>query len=245
MIKDIRACVFDAYGTLLDVNSAVARNAALNAALTAVLAKTKTKTKTEARASLSAPLSQLWRQKQLEYTWTRTLMNRYADFWQVTEEALDFALKTYSLDGDAELKNSLLQSYLSLTAYPDAAQALAQIATLDLTTAILSNGTPHMLQEALRANQLEELIDPCLSVDEIRIYKPDPRVYQLASDRLGLSPRQICFVSSNPWDVAGAASFGFKAVRINRQNSPPEYAFAATHAHVSTLAELPALLRTA
>jgi 2-haloacid dehalogenase len=243
MTKEVRACVFDAYGTLLDVNSAVARNAALNAALAGVMAKTEAKT--EARASLSAPLSALWRQKQLEYTWTRTLMNRYADFWQVTEEALDFALKTYSLDGDAELKNSLLQSYLSLTAYPDAAQTLAQVAALDLTIAILSNGTPHMLHEALRANQLEELIDPCLSVDEIKIYKPDPRVYQLACDRLGLSPAQIFFISSNPWDLAGAASFGFKAVHINRQNSVPEYEFAKTHAQVSTLAELPALLRTA
>jgi 2-haloacid dehalogenase len=171
-------------------------------------------------------------------------MNRYADFWQVTEEALDFALKTHALNRDADLKNSLLQSYLSLTAYPDAAQTLAQIAALDLTIAILSNGTPHMLQEALRANQLQELIDPCLSVDEIKIYKPDPRVYQLACDRLDLSPAQICFISSNPWDLAGAASFGFKAVRINRQNSAEEYAFAATHAQVSTLAELPALLRT-
>jgi 2-haloacid dehalogenase len=234
MTKDIRACVFDAYGTLLDINSAVTRNAALSAALA----------KTQDAASLSASLSALWRQKQLEYTWTRTLMNRYADFWQVTEEALDFALKTHALNRDADLKNSLLQSYLSLTAYPDAAQTLAQIAALDLTIAILSNGTPHMLQEALRANQLQELIDPCLSVDEIRIYKPDPRVYQLACDRLDLSPAQICFISSNPWDLAGAASFGFKAVRINRQNSAEEYAFAATHAQVSTLAELPALLRT-
>jgi 2-haloacid dehalogenase len=224
MLERVRACVFDAYGTLLDVNSAVARNSA-------------------AIGENADSLSALWRQRQLEYTWTRSLMKQYADFWVVTEDALEYALNTFGLSGRTGLKDSLMNSYLEVTAYPDVAETLRTLRSLGLTTAILSNGTPKMLQQALLANNLMSDIDLCLSVDELKIYKPDPGVYQFVCTQLGVPAQQICFISSNAWDLAGAASFGLKAVWINRKNHAREYDFAALYSQQPSLCELPALLR--
>jgi 2-haloacid dehalogenase len=223
MPEPVRACVFDAYGTLLDINSAIAQNSA------------------SIVENVDA-LAALWRQRQLEYTWTRSLMKRYADFWELTEAALEYALSTLGLAGRAGLRDSLMNSYLKLAAYPDVAETLRELRSLGVATAILSNGTPKMLQEALRANNLTTYIDACLSVDELKIYKPDPRVYQLVCDQLGVSAQQVWFVSSNAWDVAGAASFGFNAVWINRQNYAREYHFAPIHSELRSLSEISALL---
>jgi 2-haloacid dehalogenase len=213
--------LFDAYGTLLDVHSAVARNSA-------------------SVGDVAAAFSSLWRQRQLEYTWTRSLMNQYADFWEITREALEYALESFHLDGQGDLKESLMNSYLELTAYPDVANTLQKIKSLGLITAVLSNGTPQMLRQALHANRLSTYFDFCLSVDELKVYKPHPRVYELACDRLGVGPQQVCFISSNAWDLAGAASFGFKTIWINRGNLAGEYKFAGLHRQQRSLSEIPA-----
>ena len=226
MLDSIRTCIFDAYGTLLDVHSAVTRNAS-------------------SVGHVGGQLAVLWRQRQLEYTWTRSLMKRYVDFWTITEEALDYALETFSLHEKPGLKEALMKSYLELAAYPDAAGALEQIKTFGYRTAVLSNGTLHMLLEAMQADDLLRHIDLCLSVDEMKIYKPDAAVYRYACERLNNSPEQVCFLSSNVWDLAGAAAVGFHVVRVNRQNQPREYKFAAADAEIHSLSELPGLLRKA
>ena len=169
MFDSVRTCIFDAYGTLLDVNSAVSRNAA-------------------SVGDVADALSALWRQRQLEYTWTRSLMKRYADFWVITEEALDYAMETFSLHEKPDLKQALLKSYLELGAYPDALGALEQIKTLGYRTAVLSNGTLHMVLQAMQVDDLLRHIDLCLTVDEMKIYKPDPAVYHYACERLGVAP---------------------------------------------------------
>ncbi|MDR5644413.1 haloacid dehalogenase type II [Burkholderia cenocepacia] len=219
----IRACVFDAYGTLLDVNTAVMKHA-------------------HDIGGCAEELSSLWRQRQLEYSWTRTLMGRYADFWQLTTEALDFALESFGLLERTDLKNRLLDAYHELSAYPDAVGTLGALKAAGFTTAILSNGNNEMLRGALRAGNLTEALDQCISVDEIKIYKPDPRVYQFACDRLDVRPSEVCFVSSNAWDIGGAGAFGFNTVRINRINKPQEYSFAPQRHQLSSLSELPQLL---
>jgi 2-haloacid dehalogenase len=222
MLESVRACVFDAYGTLLDIHSAVSQNSA-------------------SVGEVADAFSSLWRQRQLEYTWTRSLMNQYADFWELTKDALEYALERFRLHDDG-LKESLMNSYLELAAYPDAADTLQKIRSMGRITAVLSNGTPHMLREALQANHLSTYFDACLSVDELKVYKPDPRVYELACNRLGVLPQQVCFVSANAWDLAGAASFGFNTVWINRDTLAREYKFASLHSEQRSLSEVPALL---
>ncbi|TDY21985.1 2-haloacid dehalogenase [Paraburkholderia sp. BL6665CI2N2] len=222
-MKSVKICIFDAYGTLFDVHSAVMRNA-------------------EELGECSEALSALWRQRQLEYSWTRTLMCRYTDFWEITGYSLDFALKTYKLERVEGLKGRLMNAYRELSAYPDAAETLRALKAMDLQTAILSNETASMLDAALKASNLSILLDACLSVDSLKIYKPDPEVYQLACDRFLVRPDEICFISSNAWDVGGAASFRFNAVRINRQGAPLEYEFAPSSDQLQSLHELPALL---
>jgi 2-haloacid dehalogenase len=222
-LKSLKACIFDAYGTLFDVHSAVMRNAG------------------EVGPSAEA-LSALWRQRQLEYSWTRTMMGQYADFWEITDQSLEFALKSYKLEGRAGLKDRLMNAYLELSAYPDAGDMLRALKAMGLKVAILSNGTDAMLSAALQASGLSALLDACLSVDELKIYKPDPRVYQMACDRLDVRAAEVCFISSNAWDIGGAGTFGFNAVRINRQKAPLEYEFAPLRAQLGSLGELPALL---
>jgi 2-haloacid dehalogenase len=217
----IRACVFDAYGTLFDVHSAVG---GLRAKL----------------GDRADALSQLWRAKQLEYTWLRALMGRHADFGQVTGDALDYALARTGIEPG--LRAALLQSYLTLDAYPEVRDVLRRLRAGGLKTAILSNGEPKMLEAAARSAGIDGLLDAMLSVEAVGVFKPEPRVYQLAVDRLGMPADAIAFQSSNAWDVHGAACFGLRPVWINRQDAPPERLPGAPEHTLQDLTGLPALL---
>lgn len=201
-LTGIRACVFDAYGTLFDVNSAAARER-------------------DALGDQWQPLAELWRAKQLQYTWLRSLANRHADFWQVTGDALDFAMASLKLD-DPALRDRLMQLYLHLNAYPEVGETLTRLRTGGMKLAILSNGSPRMLSSAVANAGIAPLLDAVLSVEDAGIYKPHPAVYQLAVDRLQLKPDEICFVSSNGWDAFSAKAFGFKVVWCNRLGQVPE-----------------------
>ncbi len=201
-LEGIRACVFDAYGTLFDFSSAVARE----------------------RATLgdrARALDALWRRKQLEYTWLRTLMRRYADFRQVTEEALRWSMAALDL-ADEGLVTRLMRAYEVLAPYPEVAEVLTRLRAAGLRTAVLSNGTPAMLTAATRNAGLEGLLDAVWSVEEVRLYKPDPAVYELATRGFGLAAREIAFLSANAWDAHGAASFGLRVVWVNRSGQPRE-----------------------
>lgn len=216
------ACVFDAYGTLFDLTSAAAR----------------------CRDSLGGkaePLSALWRTKQLEYSWLRSLMGRHADFWQVTGEALDYAMATLDI-GDAALRERLMDAFLHIGAYPDARAVLEALRRAGRPAAILSNGSPRMLQAATASAGIAGLLDHVLSIEEVGVYKPDRRVYDLAMQRLGLPAERICFVSSNGWDAVGAASFGCQAVWANRAGARRERLPAQPVAEIRSLDALPALL---
>ena len=219
---DIAACVFDAYGTLFDVHSAVERGGA-------------------ALGDRAALVSALWRQKQLEYTWLRSLMGAHADFRQVTKDGLDYALAVHGVE-DAALEARLMELYLTLDAYPDVTACLEALRAADFATAILSNGEPEMLRAAVTSAGLTPLFDAVLSVEEAGIFKPDPRTYQLAVDRLQLPPARICFVSTNAWDAAGAAFFGFRVAWLNRFAQRLEQLPSAPAAVIGGLDELPGLL---
>ena len=221
-IRDIDACVFDAYGTLFDHTSAVMRCRAVLGEKADVVAEQ-------------------WRRKQLEYTWLRSLMGRHADFWQVTGESLDYALAPLGTP-DPQLRATMMQQYLSLDAYPDVRDALQRLQQAGMKTAILSNGTPTMLAAALNGSGLAPFIGQALSVDAVKVFKPHPSVYQHAADRLSVPANRICFVSANAWDAAGAAAFGMRAVWVNRAKARPEYLPALPEATIDTLAALPKLL---
>jgi 2-haloacid dehalogenase len=199
-----RAYVFDAYGTLFDVHAAIARHRA-------------------AAGPDAERFSEIWRQKQLEYSWTLTLAGRYVDFWTLTEGALDYAFARVP-SVDRALRAKLLDAYLTLDAYPDAYDALAALKARGMRTAILSNGSSRMLRSAVDASGMTALLDAVLSVDAVRVYKPRPQVYALVTDRLGIKPDEVVFVSSNRWDVMGAAAFGFRPLWVNRTDMPEEYA---------------------
>jgi 2-haloacid dehalogenase len=215
------ALVFDAYGTLFDVHSVVALCEAL-------------------WPGRGAQLSQLWRTKQLEYTWLRSLMGRYEDFARVTEAGLRYACAALQLPCDDAKCARLLQAYLNLATFPEVADTLRQLRGIKL--AILSNGAPAMLRDVVSNSGLGGLIPDVLSVDELQIYKPAPQVYQLAVDRLGAPAQAIGFVSSNGWDAAGAKSFGFRTFWVNRAGAPRDgLGFAPDH-ELGSLAELPTLV---
>ena len=220
--SDIGACVFDAYGTLFDVHSAVARGGA-------------------ALGEKAQAVSDVWRQKQLEYTWLRSLMDAHVDFWQVTNDGLDYALAAHGFE-DPSIKQQLMDLYLTLDAYPDVAACLGALRDGGQATAILSNGAPRMLGAAVASAGLAELLDQVLSVETVGIYKPDRRVYQLAVDALGTTAERICFVSTNPWDASGAAHFGFRVAWMNRFDKQPDRLPGEIVADITTLAELPGLL---
>ncbi|BDG02761.1 haloacid dehalogenase type II [Anaeromyxobacter oryzae] len=217
----LRAAVFDAYGTLFDVTSAAA----------------------DAKDALGAhwqPLADLWRTKQLQYSWLRGLAGRHADFRQVTGDALDFALESLGV-GDGALRARLMTLYETLAAYPDARPALEALRRSGLPCAILSNGSPPMLAAATRSAGLTGLLDAILSVEEVGVYKPHPSVYRLAVDRLGLAPEEILFVSSNGWDAWGAKASGLTVAWCNRSGQPPERLRPAPDFTIRSLAELPAI----
>jgi 2-haloacid dehalogenase len=201
-LSPVKAVLFDAYGTLFDVHAPVARIAS------------------EIGPDASA-ISDLWRAKQLQYTWLRSLMGAHADFEAVTADALDFALGQYGVT-DRALRDRLLGLYLTLDAYPDAISALKALRAKGIVTGILSNGSPHMLESAVTSAGLADLLDHVLSIESVGIYKPHPRVYRLGEERLQLPAGMIGFVSANGWDAAGAAHFGFKVIHLNRFNQPRE-----------------------
>ena len=194
-----RAFVFDAYGTLFDVHSVQARCE-------------------DFWPGKGAALSQLWRSKQLEYTWLRSLMQRYATFTQVTSEALDFACSALKLSLDEARLKALMAQYLNLAPYPEVPAALEKLKGRKL--AILTNGSPDMIEPLVKNNGMAKTFDAVLSVDALRIFKPAPQVYRLAADRLGVAAADIGFVTSNCWDALGAKSFGFSVHWINRAGAP-------------------------
>jgi 2-haloacid dehalogenase len=221
-LQDIGACVFDAYGTLFDTASAAARCK-------------------DALGGDWAAVAELWRRKQLEYSWLRSLMGRHIDFWHVTGDSLDYALAAVKRQ-DPALRAMLMQQYLSLDPYPEVPDVLRRLKDKGMKTAILSNGSPTMLTAAVNSAGLSAWIDASLSVEAVGVYKPHPSVYQLAVDKLGTPAARICFLSSNGWDAAGAAAFGFRTVWINRGAAPPENLPASPERQVNSLARLPALL---
>lgn len=221
-MTDIDACVFDAYGTLFDYASASAR----------------------CKDALGADwvgFSDLWRRKQLEYTWLRSLMGRHTDFWHVTGEALDYTLEVFKRS-DPALRALLMQQFLNLDAYPEVTGMLRALKARKVRTAILSNGSPTMLTAAVHSAGLTPLLDASLSVESVAIFKPHPSVYQLVVDKLNVTANRVCFLSSNGWDAAGAAAFGFRVVWVNRSGLPREKLPAQPEREIRNLAELPALL---
>lgn len=221
-LQGIEACVFDAYGTLFDVNSAA-------------------RTAQDALGEKWRPLAELWRTKQLQYTWLRGLGGRHADFWTVTRDALDFALATLQLE-DPALPDRLMDLYLSLHAYPEVPETLRRLKAAGMKLAILSNGTPRMLASAATSAGIADLFDAMLSVEEVKVYKPHPSVYELACKRLNLAASAICFLSSNGWDAYSAKAFGLRVLWCNRLHQPPERIPEAPDAEIATLAELPQIV---
>jgi 2-haloacid dehalogenase len=198
-----RAYVFDAYGTLFDVHSAVARHADLV-------------------GPNAARVSDIWRLKQLEYSWTRSGMGRYRDFWVLTGEALDFALSAVP-EANAAVRETLMQAYATLDCYAEVPGALEMLKAKGAKLAILSNGSPAMLESAVQSAGIENLLDDVFSVDTIEIFKTSPKTYAMVTDAYGIAPGEVSFQSSNRWDVAGATAFGFDCRWINRTGQPDEY----------------------
>ncbi len=218
-LDGIEACVFDAYGTLFDVNSA-ARAAQ------------------DSLGDKWQPLAELWRAKQLQYTWLRGLGGRHADFWQVTGESLDFAMATMKVE-DPALRDRLMNLYLALSAYPEVPDTLKRLKAGGMKLAILSNGTPAMLAAAATNAGIADLLDAVLSVEEVKVYKPHPAVYELACKRLNVAADRVCFLSSNGWDAYSAKAFGLRVLWCNRFGQAPERIPETPDAQIATLSELP------
>ena len=193
-----KAIVFDAYGTLFDVNSAAER------------CKSKLGNKWESFANF-------WRTTQLEYTWLRSLMKKHKDFWQVTEDSLDKSMKVFNIDNN--LKNELLNLYKILSPYPEVKKVLTDLKKRKFKLAILSNGTPKLLEELVKNNNLNNLFDDLFSIEEVKIYKPDSRVYDLPVEKYNIKPNEIIFLSANTWDVSGGGNYGYNSIWVNRNKS--------------------------
>jgi len=221
-LAGVQACVFDAYGTLFDFASA-ARGCR------------------DVLGEAIDRLTALWRDKQLQYTWLRAVQGRHADFWQVTFDALDFTLETLALEKPG-LRDRLMNLYLTLEPFPEVPDVLERLKRSGLRTAILSNGSPQMLDAVVRASGLGAHIDAVLSVEAVGVYKPHPKVYQLAVDRLGIPAAGIAFQSSNAWDAYAASAFGMRVVWCNRYGQRPERLPGKPDRIVQSLAELPALV---
>lgn len=215
---DHRYFVFDAYGTLFDVHSAVS------------------KYKAEIGSGADR-LSEIWRTKQLEYTWTRAGMTAYLDFWQLTEQALDFAFASVK-NTNQSAKQALLDAYQELDCYGEVPSVLASLQKQGAKTAILSNGSPKMLANAISSSKLDGHLDEVFSVDSLKTFKTDPATYRMTTDHWGITPGEICFQSSNRWDIAGAKKFGFHCIWVNRSNQPDEYLDLAPDRVISNLTEL-------
>ncbi len=224
-LTGIELCVFDAYGTLYDFNSAVARHR------TAVGAK-------------ADALAEMWRSKQIQYTWLRNSMGAYAPFWQVTGEALDHCLAAQGI-ADPSVREKLMGAYLALDPFPEVPAMLDRLRRAGVRCAILSNGNPGMLDPMVRASGLADRFEAVLSVDAVGAFKVDPRVYALVEAQCGVAPGKACFLSSNCWDAHGAAQFGFNTVWVNRAGAPDDNLPGRIVTQVENLSSLPSLLGVA
>ena len=193
-----KSVVFDAYGTLFDVNSAAEK------------CKDKIGTKWEAFANF-------WRTTQLEYTWLRSLMKRHKNFWEVTEDSLDKSMRVFNIN--KSMKNELLNLYKILSPYPEVRGVLEDLKKKNFKLAILSNGTPALLDELVASNKLNNLFDDLFSIEEVKVYKPDSRVYEIPVKKYNVKASEITFLSANTWDVSGGGNFGFNSIWVNRHNS--------------------------
>jgi 2-haloacid dehalogenase len=221
-LSDIEICVFDAYGTLYDFNSAVARHRA-------------------AIGPNADALAEMWRTKQIQYTWLRNSMNAYAPFWQVTGEALDNCLATFGIT-DKSVRDKLLDAYLALDPFPEVPAMLDKLKRAGKRLAILSNGNPEMLEPMVKDSGLADRFEAVISVDAARVFKVDPRTYQLVEKTTGVKPDKVCFLSSNCWDAHGAAHFGFKTLWVNRGGLPEDNLPGTVVAHVKDLSHLPSMI---
>ena len=197
-MKNIKAIIFDAYGTLFDVNSAAEK------------CKDKIGDKWESFANF-------WRTTQLEYTWLRSLMKRHKDFWQITEDSLDKSMKTYKID--FTMKNELLNLYKSLSPYKEVHEVLIKLKEKNFKLAILSNGTHSLLDELVKSNNLENLFDDLFSVEQVGIYKPDSKVYDMPIKKYQIQKNEVYFLSANTWDVSGGGNYGYNSIWVNRNNN--------------------------
>ena len=197
-MKNIKSIIFDAYGTLFDVNSAAER------------CKDKIGDKWEGFANY-------WRTTQLEYTWLRSLMKRHKDFWQITEDSLDKSMKTFNID--PSMKNELMNLYKVLSPFKEVPETLKTLKEKNFKLAILSNGTPALLYELVKSNKLDNLFDDIFSIEEVRIYKPDTKVYDLPVKKYKIEKKEIAFLSANTWDVSGGGNYGYQSIWINRNSN--------------------------
>lgn len=218
----VRACVFDAYGTLFDFASAAAGCR-------------------DVLGDKTGALTALWRDKQLQYTWLRGLQGRHTDFWQVTSDALDFSMESLGIE-NAKLRTRLLDLYRTLKCFPEVPQVLKDLKQAGFVTAILSNGAPSMLDDAVKGAGLGAVLDHVLSVEQVGVFKPHPDVYRLAVDTLGVASAEIAFQSSNAWDAHAASAFGMRVVWCNRYGQRRERLPGSPDREIKSLAELPALL---
>jgi len=221
-MTDTEICVFDAYGTLFDFNSAVARHRG-------------------AIGPKADALADMWRAKQIQYTWLRNGMGAYAKFWQVTGEALDHCLKAHGIS-DPAVRLKLMNAYLALDPFPEVPAMLDRLRQRGVRLAILSNGNPEMLDPMVAASGLADRFEAVLSVDAVGVFKPDARVYRLVEERCGVTPDKVCFLSSNCWDAHGAAHFGFRTVWVNRAGAPDDGLPGTLAGQLRDLSQLPALL---
>jgi 2-haloacid dehalogenase len=222
VLTGIKACVFDAYGTLFDFAAA-------------------TRKCRDVLGDNIDKLMVLWRDKQLQYTWLRAAQGRHADFWQVTSDALDFSLETLGIDKSG-LRERLMTLYLTLDLFPEVPDVLRRLKAAGMRIAILSNGSPRMLDAVVKSAKLETLLDAILSVEDVGIYKPHPKVYQLAVDRLSVPASAISFQSSNAWDAYAASAFGMRVVWCNRSGQRRERLPGAPDHEIKSLSELPAIV---
>jgi len=197
-MKNIKAIIFDAYGTLFDVNSAAEK------------CKVKIGDKWEGFANY-------WRTTQLEYTWLRSLMNRHKDFWQVTEDSLDKSMQAFKID--SLMRNELLDLYKVLSTFPEVKEVLNKLKKKNYKLAILSNGTPSLLKELVKSNNLDNIFDDIFSIEEVKTYKPDPKVYNIPIKKYQIQKSEVAYLSANTWDVSAGGNYGFNPVWVNRNNS--------------------------
>ena len=224
----VNICIFDAYGTLFDVTSA-----------TRIVANEE---EYSSFPNHSVKVSNSWRIKQLEYSWLRNIMNEYIDFWQITKDALDFALEENQIKNE-KLRQRLLDVYWNLSAYPEAQDVLTTLKANNIQTGILSNGSKQMLNSAVVSANLENYLDKIISIDGIEIYKPDPKVYQMVIDQFNCKIEEVLFISSNGWDIAGASKFGFTTLWVNRNLIPKDRLTFMPNKITNNLSTIPNILK--